>query len=219
MMLATARRSRPLRNRVDPFGSIVSTPERGLLMGNRGCLHDDRRTIVRHSAATRWISCMPTWQGNCRQLMTPGCYTELFFFDEATALAAGHRPCAQCRREAFLPFVTAWAEAFVLAKLPTAPEMDAVLAGERGKRPLVDARELPVGAIVSEPGSKSCWLISGGGMRRWSFAGYGVLEELPGTAMVALTPTSIIAVLRGGYIPFLGPVAPALTVSASASAR
>ena len=132
--------------------------------------------------------------------MAPGHYTELFFLDEPTALAAGHRPCARCRCAAFLAFATAWARAAGLAALPTAPEIDAALALERGTRLLVDPADLPDGAIVSEQDGKSCWLIDDGCKYRWSVGGYGPLEALPRTAMVALTSPSIIAVLRAGYM-------------------
>ena len=196
-----ARHVRPLRNRVTPFGEIVATPERGALMGNRVCLHDDQGTIVRQSRTQRRISCVPTWPGTRRKLMAPGRYTELFFRDEPTALAAGHRPCAQCRRAAFYAFAKARARASGLDRLPTAAEVDAVLDAERGTRPLVDPANLPDGAIVAAPDSDACWLIDRGPMRRWSVGGYGAPEALPDLAMVALTPPSIIATLHAGYVP------------------
>lgn len=99
---------RPLRNRVDPFGQIVAHPARGRLMGNRGCLHDGDGNIVRESRNNAWICCLPTWPGVDRNLMSPGAYTELFFHDEATALAAGHRPCGACRPDALAAFKVAW---------------------------------------------------------------------------------------------------------------
>jgi hypothetical protein len=210
--------TRPLRNRVTPFGDIVATPERGLLMGNRGCLHDDHGTIVRHSRAQRWISCTPTWPGTRRQLMAPGRYTELFFPDEPTALAAGHRPCWQCRQDAFVAFATAWARASRLDRLPTAVEMDAALHVDRGKRALVDPTDLPDGAIIAAPDGNACWLIDRGAMRRWSFGGYGPLEALPDAAMIALTPPSIFAALKAGYVP-LQVQPPSRLVPSSVSAR
>jgi len=101
----------PLRNRVTPFGDLVAVPDRGALMGNRGVLHDDERRIVRFSQGRRWIACLTDVKGRRRPLMTPGRYTELFFLDEATALAAGHRPCWECRRADALRFRDAWARA------------------------------------------------------------------------------------------------------------
>ena len=88
-----------LQNRVTPFGEIVAVAARGTLMGNRGCLHDSERRIVKSSARVAWVTCRLEWQGMQRQIMAPGKYTELFFLDEATALAAGHRPCFECRRQ------------------------------------------------------------------------------------------------------------------------
>lgn len=148
-MPTIAGHTSPLQNRVTPFGDIVATSERGLLMGNRGCLHDDHGTIVRQSRTQRWISCEPTWPGTRRQLRAPGRYTELFFLDEPTALATGHRPCCQCRRAAFVALATAWARASGKVRLSGAAEIDAVLDAERGKRPLVDPTDLPDSAIMA----------------------------------------------------------------------
>lgn len=100
----------PLQNRVTPFGEIVASEARGTLMGNRGCLHDEHRNLGRRRWTTKsWVTCLLSFGGRRRELMRPGYYTELFFLDEATALAAGHRPCAECRREAFRRFVDGWA--------------------------------------------------------------------------------------------------------------
>ena len=99
----------PLQNRVTPFGEIVAEPWRGRLMGNRGCLHDERGVIRRHYATRRWIACRLFFRGRRRApLMVPGRFTELFFLDEATALAAGHRPCAECRRSDYNRFSDLW---------------------------------------------------------------------------------------------------------------
>src|SRR5580658_4307221 len=89
----------PKQNRVNPFGEIIATPERGTFMGNRGVLHDDQGRIRRKWQGKRWIVCVLEFRGRKRKMMTPSRYTELFFLDEATALAAGHRPCAECRRD------------------------------------------------------------------------------------------------------------------------
>jgi hypothetical protein len=101
----------PLQNRVTPFGELIATEARGLLMGNRGRLHDARRRIVRYAQGRRWISCLTSFRGRRRVVMSPDSYTELFFLDEAVALAAGHRPCAECRHEDYLRFQQAWARA------------------------------------------------------------------------------------------------------------
>src|SRR5262245_59079626 len=119
------------KNRVTPSGEIVATPERGTLMGNRGVLHDDQGRIVRRWQGKRWIACVLEFRGRKRTVMTPGRYTELFFLDEATALAAGHRPCAECQRERFNAFRDAWRRGNGVAMPPTAPEIDGRLHAER----------------------------------------------------------------------------------------
>src|SRR6266513_3430279 len=101
----------PLQNRVTPFGELVVTRARGTLMGNRGSLHDTERRIRRPFAVKRWIICVLEFKNRHRTVMTPGQYTELFFLDEATALAAGHRPCAECQRARFTIFRAHWAAA------------------------------------------------------------------------------------------------------------
>src|SRR5437867_3840935 len=123
-------RAVPLRNRVTPFGEIVALPGRGTLMGNRGILHDTAQSIVRDSQVRRWIACRLEFRGRHRDIMTPGSWTELFFLDEAAALAAGHRPCAECRRADFVRFQDAWRHVYS-DTLPTADVMDARLHAER----------------------------------------------------------------------------------------
>src|SRR4029079_7501747 len=117
------------------YGEIVATPERGLLMGNRGILHDDAGRIVRHARNRAWLICVLSFRGRRRQLMRPGTYTELFFLDEATALAAGHRPCAECRREDYRRFVEYWSIATARNESgPRATEIDLRLHSERVSR-------------------------------------------------------------------------------------
>src|SRR5689334_22304438 len=111
----------PRQNRVTPFGHIIATAERGTFLGNRGILHDDDSRIRRAWQGKRWIVCVLAVKGRKRAVMTPGTYTELFFLDEATALAAGHRPCAECRRNRFIDFCTAWRGG---SPRPTATDID-----------------------------------------------------------------------------------------------
>lgn len=129
-----AARSGPLRNRVTPFGEIVAIPERGTMMGNRGILHNAHQQIRREWAGRAWISCLLEFRGRRDPVMAPGHYTRLFFLDEPTALAAGHRPCAYCRRAAYRAFRDAWAGAnpqHGLGPAPRATELDRVLHQER----------------------------------------------------------------------------------------
>jgi hypothetical protein len=121
----------PRQNRVTPFGEPIATPHRGTLMGNRGCLHDAHERIRRVCTVTRWIVCVLQFKGRRRPIMRPGHYTELFFLDEVTALAAGHRPCAECQRERYVTFRQHWAAARGIDGRPSADDMDAVLHVER----------------------------------------------------------------------------------------
>src|SRR5690348_2661320 len=142
----------PLRNRVTPLGELVSHPARGLVYGNRGCLHDAEGRIRRHYQVRRGIACRLEVKGRRRTLLQPGRFTELFFLDEATAFAAGHRPCAECRREDYNRFGELWPGG------TGADAIDARLHAERirgGTRVLHDAAldELPDGAFVLHEGA------------------------------------------------------------------
>ena len=208
-----AQRPAPLQNRVLPDGEIVAVAGRGLLMGNRGCLHGpDRRLGTTRWRSRLWICCVLDWQGVRRDVMPPGRWTALFFLDEATALAAGHRPCAYCRRAAYVEYRDAWQQAAGLADRPRATEMDAVLQAERvdrSRRKLtrpVAAGELPDGAMVRHGGGFA--LVLGGGLRPWSWQGYGPPVLVPAsTVLTTLTPPSTLAALTAGYRPILHPSA------------
>ena len=163
-------------------------------MGNRGLLHNDRQEIVKQWQLKRWIYCRLEFKGWHRKVMRPGFYTELFFLDEATALAAGHRPCMECQRERATEFKRIWNE--VNDPVRTLVEMDEVLHRERsGFRPSTSLGELPDGAMVSdriEP-----FLVRGGKTFRWSFEGYS--EASVSGDLVLLTPPSVVRVLAGGF--------------------
>src|SRR6516225_7744293 len=148
----------PRQNRVTPFGDIIATLERGTFMGNRGVLHDSEGRIKRAWQLKRWIVCVLEFKERKRQVMTPGHYTELFFLDEATAFAAGHRPCAECRRVRFLDFCNAWARAHPskdASPRPSATMIDDRLhaeriASNRSKRSYMAALDdLPDGVFVT----------------------------------------------------------------------
>jgi hypothetical protein len=202
----------PRQNRVTPFGEIIATPERGTFMGNRGILHDPDGRVRRKWVLKNWLVCVLEFRGRKRTVMTPNRYTELFFLDEATALAAGHRPCAECRHARFIDFCIAWKAAHpgeFGAKRPTAGEMDERLHAERvnadrSKRshpaPLAD---LPSGAFVTVPSEgQDAWLVLCGKLLKWSPAGYGERRPRPAQLDVALlTPPSTVAAIRAGYLP------------------
>jgi hypothetical protein len=191
----------PLQNRVTPLGDLVAHPARGLVYGNRGCLHDANGRIRRRYAGKRWIACRLRFRGWHRHpLLQPGRFTELFFLDEATAFAAGHRPCALCRREDYNRFLE-------LTGARGADDVDARLHEERlGTRPTA-APNLPDGAFVlvdDEP-----WLAFRGTLRRWTPAGY--TDERPAGGGLLITPATLVDVLRAGWqseaVPLLHPSA------------
>ena len=199
----------PLQNRVTPFGEIVAHPARGMFMGNRGILHDSGRRLhpTRRWTHKTWICCLCDFRDRHRAVMTPGRYTELFFLDEATALAAGHRPCFECRRADAKRFVACWADGNG-GPQPSARDMDTVLHAERldGKykrlHPSPDA--LPDGAMVAA--EDRAWLVLGGRFLPWSFEGFGAAAAEP-SGLKLLTPPSIVRALAAGYRPALHPSA------------
>jgi hypothetical protein len=192
---------RPLQNRVDPFGELHTTPERGALMGIRGGrLHRDDRTLSgRRWTSKRWLVCVCEFKGRRREVWGKG-YSQLFFLDEPTALAAGHRPCFECRRQAAKAFIAAF---------PGAPngadEMDETLHRERvenRRKRLWRARlgDLPDGAMIARDGR--AYAVRSGRLLPWSFAGYGAPAPLDADAVAdVLTPPSTVAALKGGYKP------------------
>ena len=196
------------QNRVDPAGRLVATAARGTLMGNRGCLHNDRGNIVRTTARDAWVTCLLEFKGRRRTVMQPGHYTELFFLDEATALAAGHRPCAECQRDRYAAYLEAWMRTFGLTKRPTAKDVDAVLKSQRGKLSAIDGSEaasLPTGAILGNAASGDFFLVAAGRTYPWTFTGYS--SPVPGMAgargLQLVTPPCQLALLRAGYLPKL----------------
>ena len=204
---------RPLRNRVTPSGELIATTCRGTMYGNRGVLHDDDLVLVRRYQVRRWLVCVLEFRGRRRPLMRPGRYTELFFLDEAVALAAGHRPCAECRHAAYQSFRTAWAAGLALPGKPAADDIDRVLhherrlAGRARVTYIAPLRELPDGVFIARDGEP--WLVHAGGLSRWTPAGYtGRTDRLDGPAAV-LTPRATVAAMRAGYRPLLHPSAQA----------
>jgi|SoiMethySBSTD1v2_1073268.scaffolds.fasta_scaffold403366_3 hypothetical protein len=203
----------PLQNRVTPLSELVADPARGLVYGNRGCLHDDAGRIRRSYATRRWISCRLEFRGWQRgQLLQPGKFTELFFLDEATAFAAGHRPCALCRREDYVRFGELWQKLHPRRK--GADAIDLQLHGERltpdRARRTFEApySKLPDGTFVLH--GDAPWVVVGPELLRWSPARYVDRTPRPEGRARVLTPVSIVAVLASGWngvVPFLHPSA------------
>jgi hypothetical protein len=205
----------PLQNRVSPFGELFADRSRGLLFGNRGGrIHRDDRTLsARRWTSRAWICCVLSFKGRQRNVWGKG-YTELFFLDEVTALAAGHRPCFECRRKDAETFAALWPGARKHKDRARVAEMDAVLQAERldgrAKRPhRLPVDDLPDGtAIVMPDDDTQAAMLRGGKLLRWTPKGYALADRRPrGGSVDVLTPPSILAVLRAGYRPLWHPSA------------
>lgn len=191
----------PRPNRVQPDGTFLAHPARGRFMGNRGILHDDAGRLThrrwRHKA---WVCCLTAFKGRRRRLMQPGAYTELFFHDEAVALAAGHRPCGECRHADYAAFLHAAGHegpvAAFDARLHAARAVSRVFAQRRHR---ADARTLPDGAFILLEGSAA--LIWDGAAFPFKPEGYGPKLNLPTGPVAVITPEPTLAALRRGYRP------------------
>ena len=217
----------PLRNRVDPFGDLHAVAARGLLTGNRGCLVDDEGAIVRHHQVRRWITCRTEYRGWRHPLVAPRRWTPVFFLDEAVALAAGHRPCALCRRDSYRAYGEAVAAALA-SSVPSADDLDLRLHDERrigrgrggrgggaGGQPgdggalwTADLAVLPDSTVIVDGGLPM--LVVGGRLLPFHFEGWGppLTHPLARAGPVrVLTPATSVAALRNGFQPVLHPSA------------
>jgi hypothetical protein len=194
----------PRQNRVTPFSTLIATSARGTLMGNRGCLHDEHGQIRRAFQGQRWIICRLEFKNRHNIVMAPGHYTELFFLDETTALAAGHRPCAECQRDRFNLFRETWAKAnpaLANAARPAATVIDAALHAERlSPRSACDTLDdLPDGAFVTND-EQTAYLALNHQLWRWTPFGYEDTAHQPISYPArVLTPASIVRTLATGY--------------------
>ena len=210
----------PLQNRVTPLGDLVADPARGLLYGNRGCLHDASGRIRRRYAVKRWIACRLEFRGWQRgPLMQPGLFTELFFLDEVTAFAAGHRPCALCRRGDYDRLTALWAGlhpgqigADAIDAQLHAERVDPATRGQRHHEASLD--DLPDGAFVLRDDRP--WLVLGEYLLAWTPAGYA--DRLPrprGEPAELVTPPSLVAILRSGWEPLVPLLHPSAVADAA----
>ena len=196
----------PLQNRVTPFGELIAVPARGTLFGNRGGrFHTAAKTLTaRRWASRQWICCVLDFKGRRRDVWGRF-YTELFFLDEPTALAAGHRPCFECRRKDAEAFAEHWRAVHRLRRRPYAFEMDEVLHSERlrGRAKRLHRRNmdgLPDGAFIALAGD--AFAVRGDRILRWTPQGYDAEKPRPrGGTVDVLTPPAILAVLAAGYQP------------------
>ena len=189
----------PLPNRVDPFGDLHAVPERGRFTGNRGCLVDDAGRFVRHHRGTLWITCRTAFRGRRVGLTRPRRWTPLFFLDDAVALAAGHRPCGECRHADHVAYREAVAAA--TGTPVRAGDLNRLLAAERGRRPGRDTwvgADLPDGTVVLTDGPR---LVLGARLLAFSFGGWRDPVPRPAGALTVLTPPTSVAALRYGFAP------------------
>jgi hypothetical protein len=200
----------PDPNRVTPQGDIVAIDQRGLFMGNRGCLHrGGERAIARPWQVRRWITCVLEHNGWVAPKWLPGRWTPLFFWDEAVALAAGHRPCALCRHPDFVAWLDAWEAAF--GERPRVDPMDRRLHADRRdgreqRRHRSSWPDVPAGAFAALDGGPA--LVLDDRLLPWSAAGYGPARPRPSTGPAnVLTPRATVAVLRHGFRPVVHPSA------------
>jgi hypothetical protein len=203
----------PLRNRVTPRGDLIAVAARGALMGNRGQLHDAAGQVVRRqvSGYRAWVTCRLDFKGRWRPVMTPGRYTELFFLDEATALAAGHRPCGECRRDDFRRFKAAWlaanperglAEGMPIGAVDRELHRDRLTSEGLQQTFLADLGALPDGVFVARGAQDPLLLVWDGGLWPWSPDGYGDPEPKPPSGVLTvLTPASTVNTIAAGYTP------------------
>ena len=196
----------PLPNGVNPSGAIASTCPSAGWLGNRGELHDAERRVRRDWKLKAWVTCQLSYKGwNRKPLMQPGRYTELFFLDEATALAAGHRPCGMCRKPSYSAFKSIWTQANGMPPDMPIGEMDKLLHAERTNR-LADGAwvrrlaDLPPGVMVHWNNDIHLW--SGSSLRFWAPEGYGAeqrVDEFESSEVRLATPPSIVETIAAGY--------------------
>lgn len=190
----------PLQNRVTPFGELAADPARGLLFGNRGGMFHDAETRAlkgRRWASRRWLCCSLTYPGSHQHPVWSRGYTQLFFLDEVTALAAGHRPCAECRRREARAFQHA-------AGAASLADLDLVLHGERldgraQRRHVSEAAALPDGAMIVQ--GDRAMALRGTQAWVWSQEGYTDIRPRPDGRVETLTPPRTLRALAGGYAP------------------
>jgi hypothetical protein len=200
-----------LENRVDPWGRLNAVCSRGTLMGNRGNLHGRSKKILRPWKSKAWVTCLLHFKSTKRaEIFAPGQYSELFFLDEATAFAAGHRPCTYCQRERSNLFKEVWFEANS-ARTASAPHtlktLDEVLHTDRlttsGEKAVFNqpADQLPVGAMFVW--RTRALLCTADGFLEWSFEGYREPQDkpLPSDTVSVLTPKSVVGAFRQGFEP------------------
>jgi hypothetical protein len=207
----------PRRNRVDPFGDLHADPGRGTFTGNRGCLVDDHEQVVRHHRGDLWIVCVTSFRGRRVALARPRRWTPIFFLDDAVGLAAGHRPCGECRVAEYRAYRDGVTAGLGRDRSIGAGELNARLrterlrpgrgidrAGDRRTWP-AEGADLPEGTVIALDGTAH--VLVGGAARPFSFAGWGAARAVPGGELTVLTPPTSVLALAHGFVPVLHPSA------------
>ncbi len=199
----------PYQNKVDPWGSLQAVSSRGMFLGNRGVLHNESQEIIATHRIKGWVTCLLEFKERHRKIMTPKRYTELFFLDEATAFAAGHRPCAECRRKRFNEFKSAWFEAnksLVKNEKLSAPNMDKVIHEERifkKEKVTFNAKlsTLPTGSMIQI--RSEAFLLWNHILYLWSYSGYSEakISYSGNEDVIVLTPKSYVKTFGKGFVP------------------
>ncbi|MDE2420453.1 MAG: hypothetical protein KGO49_04630 [Gammaproteobacteria bacterium] len=200
----------PLQNRIDPWGQLNADIARGSWMGNRGILHDEKKEIVAPWRHKSWVTCRLSFQSYKREIFSQNNYSELFFLDEATAFSAGHRPCAECRRDRFNEFKLAWCKAnpdrissnlVSIKEIDTQLHIDRATLGKQKNTYRARFQDLPEGTFIDIEGKAH--LLWNKHLYLWSFSGYTKISLIikPSTEVTVLTPHSIINMLHQGFTP------------------
>lgn len=202
-----------MQNRVDPFGQIIDTKARGMWMGNRGRIHNEKKEIISPYKLLAWLTCKLSFNGRKREIMAPNRYTELFFLDEATAFAAGHRPCFECRREDFNRFKKIWIKGnpqYKFSDKTSISEIDKILHAERmnadGTKKIYreHLNNLPDGTFISL--EEKPYLLFKEHLYLWTPYGYEKQNVMSINGKVnVLTPLSIVNTFHAGYVPQMSP--------------
>lgn len=201
----------PLQNKVDPWGNLVAVKARGEYLGNRGILHDKEKNILKPWAHKKWVICELSFKGIKRRLFSDNKYSELFFLDEATALAAGHKPCAHCRRSRYSEFKELWRQANGLSEFESlsSEQMDSQLhkervSSERTKKTFeASYGSLPDGTFIEL--NNGAHLVWENNIYRWSYQGYSRGEDsiAKNQLVKVITPKTIVRMYSSGFKPFV----------------
>ena len=200
----------PLQNRVDPWGQLQAVNSRGAWLGNRGIIHNEKKQIVAQWRSNAWITCQTQFKGRLNPVFAPNSYSQLFFVDEATAFAAGHRPCGECRRDRYKEFKAAWIQSNrgqIEIENPSVIDIDKILHSERvfedKKKRTFEAKigSLPQGTIIEHEGK--ALLLWQDKLHEWSFDGYSQSQSSlsPSLSVEVLTPPSIVRLFASGFTP------------------